>query len=299
MDISELTKEEQERLGSLKSSITYYLYLLKYRHYSNGIFAFDSFCKDASNYATLLNNVDQTVQIEILSVEDFLAIERIFWRLMEELFAENQNWGLKKSFDPNRRIEATANLRDWYIAYHEKKLIACRFFWSFPIEETRKRIISDIRSDVMSVNSIDGVTKISMDFINEEISNITNARNFEELETTLEEVSGRIWDCIQPITDTLLNELEKADCRRTPAYPYEGYGARLPSSFDAFRREGIWELTWLLEGLADNGNESAIKYLRNVGHPNFPMPAENKKAQVKAKTKQTTRENDVLDFYDR
>lgn len=298
MNINELTREEQERLGSWKSSITYYLYLLKYRHFKDGILAFNTFQRNAANYAAQLG-ANKTLQVEILSVQDFIALERLFWELMEQLFAKNKDWRPKTSFDPGRKIESIGSLRDWYIAYNAEHLVGRRFFWQYTFNEMRGRTISDIYESAKSINKINGVLKIPMSFVSEQASKIANTYNFEDLELALEEVSGRIWDCIQPIADTLLNELEKADCKHNPAYPYEGYGARFPSSFDAFRREEIWGLAWLLEGLADNGNESAIKYLQSVGHPNFPMPAENKKAQVKAKTKQTTRENDVLDFYDR
>ena len=298
MNINELTREERERLGIWKSWLTYYIYLLKHR---NGIFSLDKLKRDLADYAAKLG-AGQKVPIEIFGVQDFLAVERILWQFVEQIFAEKKGaWTPMKYFDPKREIEATGTLKGWYIANKEEHMIFRRFCLENSLEEVKESLSSAIYTDVKMVNEIKVVQKIPLDYIDNIITQLSSAYDFDEMEILLENICGQVWDSIQPIVDTLHCELEKADFSRQPAYPYDlEYGARFPGRFDAYCREEIRTLGSLLEACAEDGNKSALAYMWAIGHPDFPKSQPKQpKHDKKANPQHQTKDMDVSDFYDR
>lgn len=263
---------EREQIGRYKRNVTYYLYLLKY---SNGnIFEFEAFRKRAGEFALRFPEIPPT--IEIFTADDFLAIEKIFWQAVEAAYKAGKRLSAE-SLDPDREIESRVGMRAWYVANKVEDMTYWRFAWGTPLETLKESTIKTLKSEIQAINEIPCTSKISEDFTSRLISTLSNSEDFDGFERNLEFVSCAVWDAIEPITESLNQELERAvgeeqaqEIRKWPSdNPHE---QRFPSAFWQFAKE--------LENVAQIVNSKA--------------KVKNKKEKQKEISL-----NDVADFYDR
>lgn len=265
---------EREQIGRYKRNVTYYLYLMKY---GNGnMFELESFRKRAGDFVLRFAEIPPATKIEIFTVDDFLTIEKIFWQIIEKTYKAGKRLSTE-TFDPNRQIENSANMRAWYIASKIEEMTYWRFAWGTPLETLKESVTKSIKDDITAINEIPGIQKISTDFLNRFTAKLFQCNNFDELEQMLEYVSASVWDLVEPVTESLYCELEKTTNaeqqeieRKWPSdNPHE---QRFPMAFWQYARE--------LENVAQIVNSKA--------------KVKNKKEKQKEISL-----NDVSDFYDR
>ena len=228
---------EREQIGRYKRNVTYYLYLMKYGNGNK--FEFEAFRKRAGEFALRFPEIPPT--IEIFTADDFLAIEKIFWQIVETAYKAGKRLSTE-TFDPNRQIENSANMRAWYIASKLEEMTYWRFAWNTPLETLKESAIQSIKADILAVNEIPCTSKISEDFTSRLVSTLSNSEDFDGFERNLEFVSCAVWDAIEPITESLNQELERAvgeeqaqEIRKWPSD--NSHEQRFPFAFWQYARE--------------------------------------------------------------
>lgn len=228
---------EREQIGRYKRNVTYYLYLMKYGNGNK--FEFEAFRKRAGEFALRFPEIPPT--IEIFTADDFLAIEKIFWQAIEAAYKAGKRLSAE-SLDPDREIESRVGMRAWYIASKIEDMIYWRFAWNTPLEALKESAIKSIKADIFAVNEIPCTSKISEDFTSRLVSTLSNSEDFDGFERNLEFVSCAVWDAIEPITESLNQELERAvgeeqaqEIRKWPSD--NSHEQRFPFAFWQYARE--------------------------------------------------------------
>ena len=249
-------------MGSMKEEIArrkrwaaYYLYLLKYYYIdTDGRFAFEAFRRRAADYVIQLSCLDLTIRAEILSARDFLTIKTIFLDAVEVAYKAGKRI-FRESFDANRQIESAVNLKGWYIADKQEYLAYWRYYGT-SLEELQKTFAEEILKDVNAINEIDGIQPISMDFVSRLLSQLAQSSDFEEFEQALEFVSAMIWNLIEPISNSLLCELEKTGAKTELSFSQNSdtQRQRLPCAFWEYARE-LENVAFLVQTKAKNKNK--------------------------------------------
>lgn len=214
-DILERAERKMARradIGTSQGWITFYLYLLKYRHTANdGLFDFCSFKEEIAQYAAQLPYSSPFVTQKVRTSSNFMEVERILWRLAEFVYLKYGEKYNKDNIAPCQYdIASEASPRTRYIVEKVFDHISWYLCWDYPSLETAKTVSTDsIRYDVASLNDIKGIQHIPEKVFKAVIQSISGAENFEKWEVALEEGAAEIWDCIDAASETLLLQLEK------------------------------------------------------------------------------------------
>lgn len=196
---------ERRRLGWSKMWLSYYLYLLKYSYIKNGKFDFNKF----RNRIIQLPQISHAVQEQIINASDFMAIEKILWRLAEALFERNFCFH-KDNLDRDKRIESLSAPKAIYIASKIQDVIDGRFGWHKSIDEVKKDTTESIIKDVERLNEVHGIYPISKKFVLGLMTNIAAAADFDALEIAIEKTAWKLWDSIEQSSAGILDGVARA-----------------------------------------------------------------------------------------
>lgn len=204
--------QDQIDLGNCKGLQTYYLYILRHncidRH--NGVFSFSAFCEKILMYMRDIPWVTLDDSNEVRRATDFHGVEAVFWNIAERE-ASYGHYYRRADLDPCGRLSASTPPRTLYIASMMGALAEERWCWRKSLEKTKAGAVRLIQCDVDAVNTIQGIhiPQSCVEKISSAIA-MASVKNFEELETVFEHISGLLWDIIAKSAEALFLELEKA-----------------------------------------------------------------------------------------
>lgn len=225
LERAEMKMARRTDIGTSQGWITFYLYLLKYRHTTNdGLFDFCSFKEEIVQYAAQLLYSSPFVSQKVRAANNFVEVERILWQVAEFVYLKHGKKYNKDNIAPCQYdIAGEASPRTRYIVGKIFDYISWYLCWDYPSLETAKTVSTDsIRYDVASLNEIKGIPHIPTKVYGAVLQRIAEAESFEKWEVALEEGAAEIWDCIDTATETLLQQLEK---RNGIEIERPGYGA--------------------------------------------------------------------------
>ena len=222
---------ERRSLCYSKQWLAYYLYLLKYHHTTNGTFDIYKFRESVLKFP----QIPPAIHISILGINDFIAIERLFFKLAENVFKANFCFH-RDNLDHDRQIESSATSKAIYIATKIEEIVEARYGWreNVPLSEVCEKIQESLTGDMKIVEEIQPIPEnIKLGIT----SQILQVESFEELETELEKAASKLWDCVEYNTDGISNDLEKAGLE---APKYDGnlrkYCAEIDGAMKYLRR---------------------------------------------------------------
>lgn len=200
---------EQIDLGRSKQMQTYILYILRHNSIDeSGAFDFRAFREKVLKYMEDIAWVTLADCEEVRKAQDFQRVETIFWDIAEREAKEGRYYR-RANLDPRGRYTASTPPRTLYIAGEMYDLIGERWCWRKSLEKAKAGAAEIIKRDVHQVNEILGIQVISEECVDNIASRIAAAEDFDELETTFEQIAGELWDMIDESAEALFLELEK------------------------------------------------------------------------------------------